>query len=421
MTLEFQKLTDQVDQLGAYIAEQEEELDRKVDIAVEIMAAHADPAMLAEIDARVQDAIDKDAGYRGARPVDEPIMSTFPPAPLPGAATVVATDGSQVLPNPHGAALYYLLNIGTIVMHYGSGEPPQVTSEPYLFFDHLHLQTETRGVITPNVVGARRTVAEISALAERSWDHSGMARPLISLLDGPLVFVMAGDVPDRDQLRRTYFSAMNRLLEVKAGLAGYIDRPRSTFVVNLLHLLDIPSDEVSRRSLSTAGRIEGVRDTAIFRYKQDDQPLLPSSHRSAIFIQMSPQNKEFKQEGGEMLEVAFFYMNVAAPDEPPQIVRVEVPVWVAQDRALVAEMQSLIYHQCQQTVIRYPYVLTRADELAVVKREENTQLDMMIRVALTRHAMPLRESSKQAGKDAARSRKTRFDVGGRGRQRQELS
>jgi len=37
----------------------------------------------------------------------------------------------------------------------------------------------------------------------------------------------------------------------------------------------------------------------------------------------------------------------------------------------VAELQALIVHQCQQLMSRYPYALTRADELAVVKGEES--------------------------------------------------
>ena len=87
-------------------------------------------------------------------------------------------------------------------------------------------------------------------------------------------------------------------------------------------------------------------------------------------------------------------------------------MWVAEDRELVATMQALIYHQCQQLMTRYPYVLTRADELAVVRSEETRQLNLMIQVAMTRYGLDTRESAKQAGKNAARSGKTRFKVGG---------
>lgn len=85
-------------------------------------------------------------------------------------------------------------------------------------------------------------------------------------------------------------------------------------------------------------------------------------------------------------------------------------MWVAQDRQFVAELQALIYHQCQQLVSHYPYVLTRADELAVVKGDETRQLNMLIQVALTRYGIDHGDSPKQATKHSARSKKTRFAV-----------
>jgi len=51
-----------------------------------------------------------------------------------------------------------------------------------------------------------------------------------------------------------YLSAMNGLKDIKAGLAGYVDRPRSSILIRMLHLLDIPVEEVSRaRSRPAAG------------------------------------------------------------------------------------------------------------------------------------------------------------------------
>ncbi len=405
MTLEFHKLTRQVDQMGQVLASQEEEIESRVAIAIQILEAHADEAFLPYIQQRVQDAVDKDAGYRGARPLDEPVMQAYPPAPLPESATIIATDGSQILPRPHGPALYYLINTGTIAVHHGSGQPPEIDSEPFLYYEPGFMYTQDRNLVTPATVNARRTILEIAALAEHAWLRRGEPRPLVALLDNPLLLIgLSQEVPDRDQLRGLYFSAMSRLMEVKAGLAGYTDRPRSRYVTGLLHLLDLPENEVSRTALATDGRIEGVFDSQVFRR------LLKPAERSALFVQMSPQNKEFRRVGGETHEITFFYLNVAAPDEPCCTVRVEVPMWVAEDRALIAEMQALIYQQSQQLVSRYPYVLTRAHELAVVKHEEARQLELMIQVTLAHHGLDAAESEKQAGKDAVGGPRTRFQV-----------
>jgi hypothetical protein len=393
------------------LAQQEEETEDKARIAWQILEAYEDPALLAHIDDRVQDAIDKDAGYRGARPLDEPLTATYPMSQPPQAATIIATDGSQIHPNRHGASQYYLLNIGTIIVHHGTGEPPQIISEPYLFYERGYLLGPDFSEIKASVVNARRTVSEMAALAEHAWYQRGEARPLLALMDGGLLFIANSEVPDRNQLLGIYFSAMTRLEEVGAALCGYVDRPRSKFLARLLHLLDMEADDVTRRALSTEGRLGTLRDIQFLRYRPDEaEPFLEPGARTALFVQMSPQNKEFKRRGGDMQEIAFFYMNVAAPREIPNIVRVEVPMWVATERDIIADMQALIYVQCQQLAAsRYPYVLSRAHELAIVKREESRQLDTMIRVSLTRHGLAADQSEKQAGKDLTRQPRTRYN------------
>lgn len=403
--LEFHKLTGQIDHMGQVLADQQEDLDSKVDIALEILEAHSAEQTLPYIHQRVQDAVDKDAGYRGARPLDEPIGHAYAPAPLPASATVIATDGSQIMPRTHGPALYYLLNTGTIIYHHGSGEVPDVVCDPFLFYEREYMITEDRGLVSAPTVAARRTVSEMAALSEHAWLHRGEARPLIALLDNPLLmFGLSREIPDRDALLGIYFSAMTRLMEVHAGLAGYTERPRSRYVTALLHLLDLPEEAVSRSALATDGRLEGLFDMSIFRR------ILQPGERSALFVQMSPQNKEFRRVGGESHEIVFFYHNVAAPGEPPNIVRVEVPMWVASDRALIGEIQALIYHQSQQLISRYPYVLTRAHELALVNFEETRQLEVMIRVSLARHGLAGEDSEKQLGKDAVSGPRTRFEM-----------
>lgn len=404
VTLEFFKLTDQISRMSEYLAAQEDEDRSKVDYALEIMEAYADPAFIDDINDKVQLAVDRDAGYRGARLIDEPLMNAYPLPDTPQSATLIATDGSQILPNTHGSALYYVLNTGSFILHLGSGEAPTIHSQPYLFYEKGYLLNEDRGIITPTIVSARRNVAEMQALAEHGWHQRDMARPIIALLDGPLLFVMGSDVPDRTQLRAIYFGAMERLREVHAGLCGYTDRPRSRFMVALLHLLLLEEKDITRKKLSNDGPLEGLQDAAVYTH------LLEPGARSALFIQMSPANKEFRQAGGDTHEICFFYMNSADAGERPKIARVEVPVWVADDKQLVDEVHALIYQQCQQVATRYPYALTRADELAIVKREEALQFDTMVKVSLTRQGMIAEDSNKQRSKDASRGKRTQFKV-----------
>lgn len=404
MTLEFHKITSQVERMGQVLANEIEDLDDKALIAQETLNAWATDSDLTEILRRVDHAIspEVDAGYRGARPLDEPIARAHPMPGLPSSSTLIATDGSQVYPNRHGPALYYLINTGTIIVEGGTGDAPRIESEPTLSFERQDVRSADFALISNATVSARRTVAELMALARSVWDERDNARPLIGLVDGPLLFFMGNEVPDRDNLRAMYYSAMTRIMDAKAALAGYVDVPRSAFVVSMLHLLSLDEEDVSRATLATNGKLEGLTDRWIF------ERLLQPGERSSLMVQMSPQNRDFRRDAGDSHEICFFYMNVAGEDAPyTHIARVEAPMWVAKKKRLIGQLQALLYQQCQQIVSPYPYVLMRADELAVVRSDEEQQLRTMIKVSLTRHGVGAEESAKQRGKDAARAPKTR--------------
>ena len=66
--------------------------------------------------------------WRGALPIGEPLDSAIDPPALPAKYSIVAGDGSQIYPDSHGIALYYLINIGTIVFRHGSGQAPIANS-----------------------------------------------------------------------------------------------------------------------------------------------------------------------------------------------------------------------------------------------------------------------------------------------------
>jgi hypothetical protein len=117
-------------------------------------------------------------------------------------------------------------------------------------------------------------------------------------------------------------------------------------------------------------------------------------------IQQSPQNKNYKERSVDQ-EVVFFYVNVSAPYQEAYLARVEIPMWVATSKAMVDSVHALVYAQCQITD-RYPYSLTRADEVAVVPGFEKRALDEMIAVELLRNQQPVEMSQKLSIKGMAR-------------------
>ncbi len=414
MTLEFTKVVDQVERMGRYLGGRNEALTDRLELAVEWLAACSDlEAVHERIHAVRTSAV---SGYRGAAPAPrghDEIVNGVGPAPAPPPlAVLIAADGSQVYPDPHGSALYYLTNLGVFTTFHGSGRVPAQATLPELIYVDDLLNDEDGRLITNQTVNTRRTVAEVQALAREAWAAGGQivggaqpAQPVFALHDGGLLKVFSPtDVAGAARLEQDYLDALVKLRDAGACLAGYIDRSRSTNVISLLHLLSLAPGQVTDAALRTNGLLEGVSDAALFgRW-------LAPGERSAIFTQNSPQNAEYRSRLGADFEIAFFYLN--AGEHQPHIARVEVPMWLAKDKALIGGLQALLLAQCSvQGRRRYPYALTRADELAFIRPAERQQLDELVRIALMRQHMQPERSAKLDSKGMARASKRRHRLG----------
>ncbi|MEO0565526.1 MAG: DNA double-strand break repair nuclease NurA, partial [Chloroflexota bacterium] len=141
--------------------------------------------------------------------------------------------------------------------------------------------------------------------------------------------------------------------------------------------------------------------------------LLKPGERSAVMVQNSPTNYEFKNFNPAH-EIAAFYINVSETKNA-HIARVDVPMWVAQDPAAIDTIHGLLLAQCRIQGMRpYPYALTRADELAYISGREKEQVEALVRRELTKNNVSGREgSAKRNSKDFARSdHKTEHRLGG---------
>jgi hypothetical protein len=69
----------------------------------------------------------------------------------------------------------------------------------------------------------------------------------------------------------------------------------------------------------------------------------------------------------------------------PWPVRVEVPQWVAEDKAKLELLHAVLIEQCNMMGSKpYPYLLHRAHETAVVRREEKDQVEQLLAMELRR-------------------------------------
>jgi hypothetical protein len=392
LSLQFEKIVPQVEKMGAALARRNDTVAEQTQLAGQQLMELND---LDTIWDQIMVARRNDAGFRGAAPFDEPINEAISKPECPAQATILAADGSQIYPDPHGAALYWLTNIGVFLYPHGEESLPDIITEPQLFYEDKDVREQDGRLIATAAINARRAVYEMQVLARETMRCRDWPRPLVAMYDGPLLSLFMGkEVTNAGELTLSYHEALDIMHNAGAGLLGYVDRPKSTFVVNTIFLMSLDPDQVKRGNLQTAGPLEGLTDRDLYQW------ILGPGDRSGLMIQQSPQNKAYR-EANDDHEIVFFYMNVASPQQEPYLARVEVPMWVARDKAMVGALQAVLYAQCQITD-RYPYALTRADEVAVVHAHEKRALDEMIGIELLRNRQALEMSHKLSSKTLVR-------------------
>lgn len=407
MALEFNKLVDQLLKLRRMLDELDFDRSSRLQIALERFFAATDLDFIHE---RIRQTRQPDiSGYRGAAPLDPPhdevICQTFPAPDCPPGATIIAADGSQVYPTDQTPLPYYLLNTGLFVYHHGADRTPEQITLPRLFFHPDHVRDAGGRVVSHRTIDAQRTVSEMHELARTAWELRGEARPLLALYDNHLLFWVTSDVSDHLELTRGYHAALVHLHDAGATLAGYVDNPmRSRVVIRLLHLLGIPEEDLPHADMSVSPELEGLKDIHLF------DVVLEPGERSALMVQNSPRNLQYKKRG-ESYEIAFFYLKVSSGYRD-SMVRVDIPMWVARDKQKVDELHALLVAQCQmQGRNPYPYALTRADELAYVSSKDKAKLDEMIGLELRSKGIePRYFSAKTWGKDLARSARRQHEL-----------
>jgi hypothetical protein len=378
MTLELSKVAHQIDEMGRALAERAQRQRRTLPAARELLHLFANEhEMLREVAA-------SEAGQRlrCASPGDEVLDVALAPEPLPARTTIVAADGSQIYPDSHGMALYYAINIGTIVFRAGTGRAPEAGTEPRLCYDDGKIYPDGR-TVTGSLVGAQRNVAEMRTLARLALEEVACEPPCTALRDGPLlVWFERAELPQgkAEQLLEDYLGCLDRLRAGGVPLAGFVSRPQGAEVVALLYLAQLDAEERSAVDSLHAKPFRGLTDRALFGFLREGE-------RSAVFQRGTGFNRDFNTRGHG---IYYFYLNTGS-----EIARVEVPEWIARQPAKLGLVHATVYEQCRFNE-GYPYVLARADELAVILGPEREVLEEMIVQAMARHGLRVPELSAKA-------------------------
>lgn len=264
---------------------------------------------------------------------------------------VLGVDGSQVYPDRHQGTACFLINIGVVELAYGTqGKPILLDSTPYLY---TGAEDEVATSDSHELVNCRRQELEFKIGLERSQalKTAHPEDPFLFLVDGSLIFwhLESKDAELKDYFLHKYLVYLEQLYAAQIPYAGYISLPKSKELVNLLRFAI--SDGNLKSEAPDLDHVEHIVDAGVARLYLD------TYMRSIVF----KNNSSITQMYPAHSIPHFFYLDVES-----EIIRVEIPAWIAQKPQLLEQTARIIVDQAIKGR-GYPVALAEAHEQAVIK------------------------------------------------------
>ncbi|MGO8673825.1 MAG: DNA double-strand break repair nuclease NurA [Capsulimonadaceae bacterium] len=319
--------------------------------------------------------------------VDPPGTRFRSPYPPPAKYSALATDGSHIPVDRHAITPCYLINVGEIALHYGTGERPLLRSRATLHYrdDEIYSGTPTGDLVplSERVVTNRRLLAESGALAVLIAENFERAEP-IALVDAPLIVWTPTGEKELDQKKviDEFCEMLKAGMQCHVPVAGYVSRPGHRDVVGLLRRV-LCTDGCGHGPAAPCRALAHLADAHLYA------GLLPTAgDRSPVFESAAP-NLEFYAPDQK---IRFFYLNTGA-----EIARVEVPAWVSASPKLLDRVQVLVRDQSMKGQ-GYPVALAEAHERAVVRGPDRNAFFQLVEQSLIRHDVPVQITRKALSK-----------------------
>ena len=393
MSLDLAKMASQVSGMVSRLKSGTEERQKRLQFALDVLRNQTD-----DFDYLKKKIVDGRTTWLVAGLVDG-LSQHYKVPSIPVEFTVIATDGSHIDVDRHNSTRCYLINIGSVILHYGTASNATLDSFPHLYFGDEDLVIAPVGIkgreqlIEGVLLGIKRSVDECQQLAKLAAELSPDSLTL-ALLDGSLILWGLAAYPEfvTDVLLNKgflhYLEEMRQISNNRLALASYISFPRSTDVVNVLRVALCPHDPpdcdryCSVNKVRDCDKVAGVQDRELF------SNLLGQGERSAVFItQSSVVEKHYGVH-----QVYFFYLRV-----DDEIARMEIPKWVAKDENLLNLVHSLVLDQCRRGQ-GYPVVLSEAHEQAVVTMADRENFWQLVESSLIDKNLSSLSSAKSQSK-----------------------
>lgn len=395
MTFELHDLSRQLDVMVGYLARTQPDREAR---AAQAMAAFE--AVCADWHG-VKTAVENSRlGYLAALPEEDPGIF-YPPPTLGPDFSVAASDGSQIEPERHHMAEFFVLNVGWAVLHYGEGAHAELGNAPEVRFRSEELWFEVNGRRIPiraELLAILRSVLERRKLADL-LEAIPAERTALGLADGSLLDwtleTRAEDLPP--EIQQDMLAQFDRMRASGHLLASYVSRPASRDVANLARVplcSDRPTMDCHRctsraaKGVADCDAVDGLHDAALLWQRR-----LPPYYRSALF---RPRQRVQDRYGEH--RICCFYLNAG-----PEIGRVEVPEWIAFDQERLNLTHALVADQCRRGRFHgrlpgYPPALVEAHEQAVLDSNDRQVFEQMLERRLVRAGLPAEISAKRLSK-----------------------
>ena len=384
MPIDYQQIYDKIQEIGKGARERRKTMEERRKMARDLLNIYASELDL--LRSKVDSAKQADPNIRCAYPppLGESLASSHPPPASVADATLIAADGSQIVPNRHDPLQYYVINVGAIAMQVGSGDTPEVFTDTYLRI----LDEFDDTFFSDSQVALQRDVAERKKLLEISKKYSGT---IIALTEGQLELwgsVDSENARDFEKNLQDYLDVLLELEKRQVITSGYVDKPGANWVTRLLEIATLPENELG--NLRKYRPLLGVTDLWLF------SQILGKHERSAVFTLQAKSAEKYT----DSISIHFFYINVG-DEKNPKIARVDVPFWVVNKRETLNNLHSALVEQSKiMSNAPFPYLLHRAHEIAVVTHREKEQIDQMLALAIRNNGGQVGEiSGKQSAKN----------------------
>lgn len=326
--------------------------------------------------------------------ISEPLRATYPTPFAPKILTVIATDGSQIFPDRHEFSPCHLINLGVVILHYGTGERPLLTSRPMLFHRERDMYREWNGKRMPvnaEVISALRGAFEMQELALFAAQSARENRETVGFSDGTLILWNLEGKPQQFQqeILAGYLHCFEQLKSDGVPVLGYISQPKSADVIHALRVGLCPENPTNCDRCPHKGKvpelpcepIDGVTDADLFA------EFLDEGERSILFKSSSAILEAYGSH-----HIHFFYLHAGY-----EIVRIEVPQWVTQRPALLDLVHAAAYDQAQKGM-GYPVSLSEAHEQAIIRGNEREQFYRLLEKLYVHEGFPVAISRKSLKK-----------------------